>query len=105
MPDSPKERERAVRMAVQIRDARERTSVANQIEAIRQIGELVCLGSAFAVTNNLAAPLAASTLADVLFSSYQRLARFRPCPPRYDSCPARLLLPSAARPARAGRDA
>lgn len=47
-----------------------------QIDAIRSLLELACLGTAYAATGNLAAPLAASTVSDMLFSTYQRIVRF-----------------------------
>ena len=47
-----------------------------QIDAIRSLLELACLGTAYAATGNLAAPFAASTVSDMLFSTYQRIVRF-----------------------------
>ena len=68
-------KESAERVAGHLREAYaalERQAELAQVESIRYLGNWACVGSAFAVTNNLAATFAAAVVSDTLFSAYQR---------------------------------
>lgn len=65
------------RLQSQVAAAQTRTRTVAQLEAVRELLDVMAYGAAFVLTHNLFAPFAASVLADSAFSLYQRLGAAR----------------------------